>query len=115
MQLKIEAASPASDSQARKAILESFDLLGLTDDPRLTAITEFASSLCEAPIALVSIVESERQWFPAKKGLEARETSRDASFCAHAMLGDAIMVVPDARRHLVVAARTGQDRAFIRR
>jgi len=97
MQHKVEAASPASDNQARKAILESFDLLGLTDDPRLTAITEFASSLCEAPIALVSIVESERQWFPAKTGLEARETSRDASFCAHAMLDDAIMVVPDAR------------------
>jgi PAS domain S-box-containing protein len=97
MQHKVEAASPASDSQARKAILESFDLLGLTDDPRLTAITDFASSLCEAPIALVSIVESERQWFPAKTGLEARETSRDASFCAHAMLDDAIMVVPDAR------------------
>jgi hypothetical protein len=56
-----------SDSQSRKAMLESFDLLGLTDDPRLTAITDFASSLCEVPIALVSIVESERQWFPAKR------------------------------------------------
>ncbi|WP_454887054.1 PAS domain-containing protein [Sphingomonas oryzagri] len=82
---------------ARNTIIKSFELSGLTDDPRLTAITDFASSLCEAPIALVSIVEGERQWFPARTGLGARETSRDASFCAHAMLGDAIMVVPDAR------------------
>jgi len=97
MQHKVEAAATAPDGLTRDAILESFDLSGLTDDPRLTAITDFASSLCEAPIALVSIVESERQWFPAKTGLAARGTSRDASFCAHAMLGDAIMIVPDAR------------------
>jgi len=97
MQHKVEAAAATSDGSSRDTILESFDLSGLTDDPRLTAITDFASSLCEAPIALVSIVESERQWFPAKTGLEARATSRDASFCAHAMLDDAIMIVPDAR------------------
>ncbi|MDH7639385.1 PAS domain-containing protein [Sphingomonas oryzagri] len=97
MQHDVEEAPSASDGLARSTILESFNLSGLTDDPRLTAITNFAASLCEVPIALVSIVESERQWFPARTGLDARETSRDASFCAHAMLGDAIMLVPDAR------------------
>lgn len=97
MQHKLKEAPSALNGIGRSTVIDSFDLSGLTDDPRLTAITDFASSLCEAPIALVSIVESERQWFPARTGLEARETSRDASFCAHAMLGDAIMVVPDAR------------------
>ncbi len=97
MQHKVEAAAAASEGLTRDTILKSFDLFELTDDPRLTAITDFASSLCEAPIALVSIVESKRQWFPAKTGLEPRETSPDASFCAHVMLGDTIMVVPDAR------------------
>lgn len=90
-------AGVAPDGIARENALQSFDLLGLTDDPRLTAITDFAALLCDASIALVSIVESERQWFPAKTGLKTRETSRDASFCAHAMVRDAIMVVPDAR------------------
>ena len=50
----------------------------------------------EAPIALVSIVEDVRQRFLARTGLDAEETPRDVSFCAHAMLGRDIFVVPDA-------------------
>ncbi|WP_242128834.1 PAS domain-containing protein [Sphingobium sp. Sx8-8] len=62
----------------------------------LDQITAFAAALCEAPIALVSIVEERRQRFLARTGLDAEETPRDESFCAHAMMGDAIFVVPDA-------------------
>lgn len=78
--------------------LASFELQALEDDAHLTEITAFASALCETPIALVSFVEKERQWFPARQGLETRETPRSASFCAHAMLEDGIMVVPDATK-----------------
>lgn len=65
----------------------------------LDQITAFAAALCNAPIALVSIVEDVRQRFLARTGLEAEETPRDASFCAHAMLGETIFIVPDASRH----------------
>ncbi|MET0241588.1 MAG: PAS domain-containing protein [Sphingobium sp.] len=77
-----------------------FNLVDLTDDPQLIAITDFAAQLCETPIALVSFVEEDRQWFPARTGLDARETPRELSFCAHAMLQDGIMIVPDAREDI---------------
>lgn len=86
------------DPDHRLATLRSFDIAGLTDDARLTAITDFAAALCGAPIALVSFVEDERQWFPARTGLDARETPRETSFCAHAMIGSEVMVVPDATK-----------------
>lgn len=76
--------------------MKNFDLGGLMDDAGLTAITEFAAKLCDAPIALVSFVESDRQWFPARTGLEVTETPREISFCVHAMQSRDIMVVPDA-------------------
>ncbi len=52
--------------------------------------------MCETPIALISLVEGDRQWFKAKAGLEADQTSREMSFCKHAMLGPGIMIIPDA-------------------
>jgi PAS domain S-box-containing protein len=76
--------------------MKNFDLGGLMDDAGLTAITEFAAKLCDVPIALVSFVERDRQWFPARTGLSVTETPRESSFCAHAMQCPDIMVVPDA-------------------
>jgi PAS domain S-box-containing protein len=79
----------------RAAVIALYDLdaggFSTLDD-----ITSFAAQLCDAPIALVSIVEEARQRFLARAGLEATETPRSVSFCAHAMLGEAIFVVPDA-------------------
>lgn len=90
------SGQPGSISDQRTAVMASYDIAGLADDARLTTITDFASALCEAPVALVSFVEEQRQWFAARTGLEARETPRELSFCAHAMLGADVMVVPDA-------------------
>ena len=78
-------------------MLASYGLDSLHDDSELGAIADFAASLCEAPIALVSLVEEERQRFLARHGLDAGETPRDISFCAHAMLLADGMVVTDAR------------------
>ncbi len=78
--------------------MQSFDLPALEDNITLQSICDFASTLCDTPIALVSFVETTRQWFAARAGLIARETPREQSFCAYAMLGEDIMVVPDARR-----------------
>lgn len=68
----------------------------LLDDPELKAAVEFAGKLCDAPIALVSLVEDDRQRFLARRGLEALETPRSASFCQYAMVGSGIYEVRDA-------------------
>jgi PAS domain S-box-containing protein len=86
---------PLSETQ-RATSMSSFDLAELVGSAELTRITDFASALCEAPISLVSIVEAQRQWFPARTGLDVSETPRETSFCAHAMRGTDIMIVPDA-------------------
>ena len=80
----------------RAALLARYDLDAGGFDA-LDQITSFAATLCDVPIALVSIVEDDRQRFLARTGLDAEETPRDVSFCAHAMLGDALFEVPDAR------------------
>lgn len=82
----------------RAALLALYDL-DAGGFRNLDEITEFAATLCDAPIALVSIVEDVRQRFLARTGLDAEETPRDVSFCAHAMLGSEIFVVPDATQN----------------
>lgn len=89
-------AQTAPKSESRADVMRSFDIAGLADDARLTSITDFAAMLCSTPVALVSFVEEQRQWFAARTGLEATETPRELSFCAHAMLGSDVMVVPNA-------------------
>lgn len=80
----------------RLAVLAAYGMNALVDDPELGDIVALAAEICRAPIALVSIVERERQVFLARLGLAATETPRPTSFCAHAMLGAEAMVVPDA-------------------
>ncbi len=55
-----------------------------------------AADLFDVPIALVSLVDKDRQWFKSCIGLGVAETGRDVSFCAHAILSDDVLVVPDA-------------------
>ncbi|MEP7316391.1 MAG: GAF domain-containing protein, partial [Sphingomicrobium sp.] len=69
----------------------------LLDDPELKELVEFAGILCDTPISLVSLVEEHRQRFLARRGLDAQETPRSASFCQYAMLSDEIYEVVDAR------------------
>jgi hypothetical protein len=59
-------------------------------------IVALASEVCAAPISLVTLVDADRQWFKAKVGMPLDETSRDVSFCAHAILGKDLLVIPDA-------------------
>lgn len=86
------------DEAHRAAVLDAYELDALRDSPALKQITDFAAHLCDAPIALVSLVESTRQSFLSRSGLEITETPVSQSFCAHAMLGEQVMVVPDATR-----------------
>jgi len=94
------AANPAVSPPPTAATQShtAYPLGDLLDDESLRQIADFAANLCDAPIALVSFVEEGRQWFAARKGIGEVETSREHSFCARAMLGTGILIVPDATK-----------------
>jgi GAF domain-containing protein len=90
-------ANVAPREAARLEALNSYHILDTAAEESYDAITFLAARLCDVPIALISLVDADRQWFKSRVGLAASETSRDVSFCAHAILGDQTLVVRDAR------------------
>ena len=88
-------AKPA-DENARIDTLRALNILDTSPEERFDRLTRLAKRLFGVPIALVSLVDADRQWFKSCVGLCASETPRDISFCGHAILGDDILVVPDA-------------------
>jgi len=82
--------------RARVAALHALEVLDTPPDPALDELVRTAAALCEAPIALISLVDLNRQWFKARSGLEAHETPRDVAFCAHAIMSDDPLEVSDA-------------------
>ena len=83
---------------ARLAALRSLKILDTPPEQRFDRITRFAKDLFGVPIALVSLVDHERQWFKSRAGLDAIETPRAVSFCGHAILWADVFVVEDATR-----------------
>ncbi len=79
----------------RLQVLIGYDVLDSAPEAAFDSLTRAAATVCSAPMSAVSLVDAERQWFKARVGLEVSETPRDVSFCAHAMHGDALFVVPD--------------------
>ncbi len=92
------APIPANES-ARLDRLRLYDILDTPPEEAFDRIARLASALMGTPIALVSLVDEGRQWFKARVGLEATETSRDIAFCAHAILENDVYVVNDASKH----------------
>lgn len=90
----IEAPLPINESE-RLACLYQCNVLDTDPDSRFDNIVQLAAYICQVPIALVSLVDKNRQWFKAKTGLEASETPRSMAFCAHAILQSEILIVPD--------------------
>jgi signal transduction histidine kinase len=82
----------------RLAALRRYDILDTLPEQVYDDLTDLAAHLCHTPIALVSLVDAHRQWFKSRRGLEARETDRAVSFCAHAIVTGQMFVVPDALR-----------------
>ncbi len=76
--------------------LHSLKVLDTLPESEFDGLVATAADLLEAPIVLVSLVDKHRQWFKAKVGLDICETTRDAAFCAHAILQDEPLIVPDA-------------------
>lgn len=92
----ITAALPENELQ-RVAALHDLGILDTPPDERFDRLTRLARRLFGVPIALVSLVDTDRQWFKSKAGLGACETSRDVSFCSHAILQNDLFLVPDAQ------------------
>ncbi len=86
------------DEPERLAALRRYNILDTLPEQVYDDLTRLAAHLCRMPIALVSLIDTERQWFKSRYGLEARETDRAYSFCAHAIVTGEMLVVPDAER-----------------
>ncbi|EED31742.1 diguanylate cyclase (ggdef domain) [gamma proteobacterium NOR5-3] len=91
----IEAPIPHNES-ARIETLRALRILDTAPEERFDRITRMAKRMFGVPISLVSLVDSERQWFKSAQGLDATETPRDISFCGHAIAGDELLYVPNA-------------------
>ena len=86
------------DEIHRLDVLRSLNILDTPPEERFDSITRVAKKLFSVPIALVSIVDEDRQWFKSKAGLDANETPREISFCGHAILHDDAFIVPDTKK-----------------
>ena len=80
----------------RVAALHRYSILDTPPEESFDRITRVAMSALGVPVALVSLVDRDRQWFKSSHGLEVRETPREVSFCSHAIERDGVMIVPDA-------------------
>ena len=84
------------NDENRVASLHALKVLDTPAEERFDRLTRIASQLFDVPIALVSLVDTNRQWFKSNHGLEARETGRDLSFCGHAIATERVFVVENA-------------------
>ena len=88
---------PVPKNEARRLkVLWQYEVLDTVPEEVFDDLTELAARICEAPIALISLVDEKRQWFKSKIGTTVSETSRDISFCAYAITRQDLFIVPDA-------------------
>ncbi|HSZ57149.1 MAG TPA: GAF domain-containing SpoIIE family protein phosphatase [Tepidisphaeraceae bacterium] len=90
----IVAAEPVDEAE-RLAELQALEVLDTPAEDRFNRIVELAARVFHVPIAYVSLIDADRQWFKARCGIEAVQTSRDVSFCAHTILQDEPLIVND--------------------
>lgn len=90
----LEPAFPRDESERLLALYRQ-QILDTQAEERFDRITRLACALFDVPIALVSLVDSERQWFKSRQGLDACQTPRNISFCGHAILQPDIFYVPN--------------------
>ena len=90
----MKAPLPHDESDRIRALAE-FMILDTESETVFDDLVAIAAAVCEVPISLISLVDPDRQWFKATVGLAVSETSRDDAFCAHPILGDSTMIVPD--------------------
>jgi len=93
----MQAPAIPANEQERLEALRSYEILDTAPEKDFDDLTRLASTLCQTPIAMLSLVDAQRQWFKSKVGTGVQETPRDVSFCGHAILQPNLFVVPDAQ------------------
>src|SRR6266404_8322969 len=88
---------PASEKKRLK-VLWQYQVLDTVPEEVFDDLTELAARICEAPIAMITLVDEKRQWFKSKVGVTVSETSRDISFCSHAIGQPDLFIVSDATK-----------------
>lgn len=96
----MEPPAKPDDEEVRLEALRALELLDTPKEERFDRITRTASRLFRVPISLVTLVDEDRQWFKSCFGTDVRETSRDISFCGHAILRPAPFIIVDATKDL---------------
>jgi GAF domain-containing protein len=93
----MSAPVPKNEAQRIK-VLWQYEVLDTVPEEVFDELTDLAAHICGAPIALITLVDENRQWFKSRFGVSIRETGRDISLCAHAILQRELFIVPDATR-----------------
>lgn len=86
----------ADQDRGRLRTLEAYRILDTNTEKTFDDLARLAATICETPIALITFVDEKRQWFKSNYGLDLKETSREVSFCAHAIHEPGLFEVPDA-------------------
>lgn len=88
---------PANEAE-RLRTLRSCRILDTKPEERFDELTQLAALICDAPISLISLIDTDRQWFKSRFGLDLQETPRAQAFCTHAIMQPEMFVVPDAAK-----------------
>lgn len=101
------APLPANESQ-RLAALRRYEILDTPSEAEFDDLTLLAAEICDTPIALISLIDADRQWFKSKRGLEMSESARDYAFCSYALISGEFLEVPNAAKD-----RRFEDNPFV--
>jgi GAF domain-containing protein len=86
------------NEKKRLKVLWEYAILDTVPEAIFDDLTELAALICKAPIALITLVDEDRQWFKSKVGVSMNGTAREVSFCAHAIMQPELFIIPDATK-----------------